>query len=308
MSQMQIFQGVEFIIENNQVLISETNLAKTLQYARLRTLRQLIDRHDSILEGIRQRRVVQRYESRQGVWQTREISEYLMTEAQALYITAKSSTLRANELTKKIISGFLEARAYIIHLLTAPMDAVMKELTEARVVFKEENERLIKENESLKSALRAPLHTVTAVNLEGLKPGERAMVTKIIDTTDAMYLRQVNEEFGFPTRGKHSRMLVSISQKLNVWGVESFFVAIPIDLSNGTRLKNQAKMWLPTARSVISHTAIRRARKLGYAVPFNTLMKYGDPDAPKLSPNPQGVLFQDGVPVLHPVKKKPEKA
>ena len=156
-----------------------------------------------------------------------EVTEYLLNESHAIYIAAKSNTLKANQLLQKVIAAFLAARRFIHKMLTAPLDQAMKELTESRQVFQEEQERLIKENERLKAlTVAAP----TAVNISGLQPGERAMVTKIIDTSNAMYLRQVNEEFGFPTSGKHSRMLVSVAQKFNVWGQDGFFVAVPIDM------------------------------------------------------------------------------
>lgn len=302
MTSMQVFQDVTVTIEDDDGWIEGEEAARVIGYSRPRDFYRHIEENEAFLPGIQRRVEIAHQRTRNGGTREYTVVRYRLRDFHLFYLLVKSRIENANVLTQKFIQVFLEMRAYIRKQLTAPLEEALRELHQSRAIFAEEQHRLAEENDRLK-ALAA-----TNVNVSGMKPGERTMVTKLVDTTGAMYLRAVNHEFGYPATGKNSRMLVTLAQELDIWGKDGFFIQVPIDIANGARIRNHAKMWLSTARASIAHKAIRRARQLGYAVPFSTLMKYGDPDA--ASTRPAGVLFHNGVPVLQPVKRttKPESA
>lgn len=145
MTTMQVFQGVEVVIENEEPMIRDVVLAEALGYSRPRDIRKLIKRFEKYLPGVSMRATVARIEKRVGNvvigYEDRSATEYLLTEAHAIFIAAKSDTPRANQLLQKIIAAFLSARKFIQRLLLAPLDEAHRELEELRVMYREDMAR-----------------------------------------------------------------------------------------------------------------------------------------------------------------------
>jgi len=84
--------------------IQDLELARLLGFARPHDIRELVDRWESALGPVF--RAARKTSARGG----RPGREYLLTEEQALFITAKSETERATEILKVIIAVFIAAR------------------------------------------------------------------------------------------------------------------------------------------------------------------------------------------------------
>lgn len=142
---MQVFQGVEVVVEGDEPRIRDVVLAEALGYAQARDIRKLIRRFERNLPGLSMRATVARIEKRVGKrvigYEERPVTEYFLTEAQAIFIAAKSDTPRANQLLQKIIVAFLDARKFIQRLLLAPLDQANRELEELRAMYREDMAR-----------------------------------------------------------------------------------------------------------------------------------------------------------------------
>lgn len=99
-------------VGDEQEKIRDVDLADKLGYTRSRDIRKLIERlmKEGKLPGVCQRATVARYESRPGVFQEREVTEYWLNEPQALKVIAKSSTPTADEILDQIITVFVYVR------------------------------------------------------------------------------------------------------------------------------------------------------------------------------------------------------
>lgn len=290
MSMLKVFEGVPVIIDNDEPWVLDENLAKALGYARVRDIRQLIARHTPFLPGIRQRCTVQRYESRPGVYQNRQVTEYILSEAHALYIAAKSNTLRANQLLQGVIKAFLEARAFIKRLILAPLETVQKELEELRAMYRAD---LQKKEEELALARSSSGTATVAIP----RPGERTTLTLTnnVDTSDGKMLHELQREFGLPAKGKNAQVVRIIAQQMGIWNDANYVYILKVDVRDNTSFRNPARKYKPIAVQMMAHTIIRKARQLGYTVPPETIQKYGDPNATGTQ-----VTYTDGIPTITP--------
>ncbi len=90
--------------------IRDLDLARCLEYDRPRKIRDLIDRWGPELGHLEQRPTVGRYEIRPGIEHSQDVTEYWLTEEQALFIAAKSGTRVAVRLLRGVIRIFVLAR------------------------------------------------------------------------------------------------------------------------------------------------------------------------------------------------------
>lgn len=99
--------------EEDEPRVLDIDIAKKLEFARPRDIRKIIKRliaQDRMPGEVLQRATVSRYESKPGIWQKREDTEYHLTEKQALKVATQSKTDKANEVTDTLISVFVAVR------------------------------------------------------------------------------------------------------------------------------------------------------------------------------------------------------
>lgn len=94
---------------DSEPLVRDLDLAERLGYERPRTIRELIDRHVSAgnLNDSDVRRTVRRTQI--GIAE-RDVEEFWLTEAGALFVATKSETSMAIAITKELIAVYMAAR------------------------------------------------------------------------------------------------------------------------------------------------------------------------------------------------------
>ena len=105
-------------VNQGEPRIRDIDVGKMLGYVEPRMVRKLIKRHWARLEKfaeISQRSTVERYESKPGVWQTREVIEYWLTQSQALVVVTKSETEHADNCIEMLIRVCEQVRKQMEH-------------------------------------------------------------------------------------------------------------------------------------------------------------------------------------------------
>lgn len=112
MSDLIKIENWTFSIDDGEPRMRDIDLAEWLKYERPRVIRDLIARliADGKLKDIQMRRSVRRIEIRPGVFRDDVVNEYWLTEAQALYVIAKSGTDVAHAVLSEVIRVYVEAK------------------------------------------------------------------------------------------------------------------------------------------------------------------------------------------------------
>lgn len=118
----------DLIEDAGEVLVQDLILAERLGFARPRAIRQLIQRHASSLEEIGN--LFSRVAKSGG--RGRPSTTYYLTEAQALFIMAKSDTMRANSELAHVAQVFTEYRRGNLFAKDADTQARLDAAEEAR--------------------------------------------------------------------------------------------------------------------------------------------------------------------------------
>ena len=113
--------------DSKEPLAKDTDVAVWLGYDRPRDIRQLIDRYTDDLGVFSRHRTAKI--ATDGSKRGRPEEGYLLTEAQALFIAAKSETPKANVVLKTMIAVFLKARDLLRGVLNPAMVRDMERLT-----------------------------------------------------------------------------------------------------------------------------------------------------------------------------------
>jgi len=290
---MQIFEDVPLTIEDDEPWVADEDLARALGYAHPRDIRKLIARHLPFLPGIQSRATVARQSTNRGGVRTFTVTQYVLNESHALYISAKSNTLQANQLLQKVVAAFLSAKKFVRGLLTKSREEAIKELEELRQMYRQDMEA---KEQALSAVPQAGLQVVVP------RPGQRTMITitNHVDTSDGKRLFEVQQMFGLPTKNKHAGVVRDIAQKLNVWDNPEYMYITGVDTRGGDTFSRPSRKYKPIAIQKMAHTIIRKARELGYSVPLETIRVYGDPDLVRASI----ISWTNGVPTLAPVRRQ----
>jgi len=107
-------EGYALDVEGTEPRIRDLALGEMLGYERPRVIRELIERQLGDLPGIVKRRVVRRLENTGNLPSERAVDEYLLTEAEALFVAARSETPAGAAVLKKLIDVFVKARAGLL--------------------------------------------------------------------------------------------------------------------------------------------------------------------------------------------------
>lgn len=122
---------------DGEPLVKDTDFAEWLGYAQPRDIRKLADRYSDEI-GVFSRHRGAKIDTDGKASRGRPEEGYLFTEAQALYLAAKSETKRASEILKAMIAVFLLARRGDAGGIEQGMyEQVMGELEETRVEVRE---------------------------------------------------------------------------------------------------------------------------------------------------------------------------
>jgi DNA segregation ATPase FtsK/SpoIIIE-like protein len=129
--------------EEGEMLFEDLLVARKLGFSQPRDLRKLIKR--MIAQGripgqVLQRATVARYESKPGVWQEREETQYHLTRKQALKVATQSKTEKADEITNEMIDVYDAAQRGLLQPVqqgpvAVPQPTNLIPLEQAQAIF-----------------------------------------------------------------------------------------------------------------------------------------------------------------------------
>lgn len=145
--------------------IRDLDLAEKLGFKEPRAIRKLIKRYvkSGDLSRDSMRDTVSRIEIRPGVFRDDTISEAWLTEAEALFVIAKSTTPMANAITREVIDVFLAYRRGKLAPVaqSADLAAVREAMGELR--------RVCEEIRALSEAVRSPAPPEATIGVAGAR-------------------------------------------------------------------------------------------------------------------------------------------
>jgi hypothetical protein len=127
--------GCMLDVQDGEPRIRDVDLGEVLGYERPRVIRELIERNLDDLPGIQQRRAVRRYEIRPGVEHSQGVAEYHLSEAEALFIAARSETPAGAAVLRRLIDVFLLARRGLLAEAQAAAGAPPPSITVEQAVL-----------------------------------------------------------------------------------------------------------------------------------------------------------------------------